>query len=219
MELSIKLDTVEGWAAAKEALGEGSKLDSYFQKAALQELHFLRKKIVEGFKAEAPAGRRWEPLQPITLAIRRFAGKKGTKILQVTRDLLGSITVIPIAEDLGGFVGVARAKARKDGKDPVNIAKVHEGGETIRQTLTAKQRRYIFAAMAAAGMSATTAGAAKSAGGSGTITIRIPPRPFLGPVFDLYAKPEDIERSIMARVCRMALGKLGTPDGGAAPRQ
>ena len=217
--LVLKLDDPAAWAKAREVLAEGENLDHYFQQAVLAELQYLRKKILEGFRTEAPAGRKWAPLSPITLAVRSWAGFKGTKILTVTRDLMGSITVIPVADELGGFVGVARSAARKDGKSNVNLAELHEKGATFRESVTAAQRRFLFAALAAAGVDTSAPPAGKAPGTGTSIEIRIPPRPFLSPIFETYAKPEDVARSVLARVCKQMKNALGTPEGGARPRE
>lgn len=210
--VEIKLDEGTDWGKARIALSVGIALQPYVHKAVLQELQFLRKKIVEEFDAEGPPGQKWAPLSPITLAIRKFEGFEGTKILQVTRDLLGSISVIAM-EGEGGFIGVARNKTRKDGKDPVNIAQAHEEGFTVRHTMSDRQRRFLFAALAAAGLRDDKVAGRGGAGGSMSVTIRIPARPFLGPIFDTYGKPEDVAASVAARIARMTGGVLGDPGG------
>ena len=219
--LSISLEDPEAWRKVRATLALGQDIDRHVKISVLAELQYLRKRVLEVFKNEGPPGSKWPALSPITIAVRSFEGFKGTKILQVTRDLMGSISVIPDGE-LGGFVGVARTKARKDGQDPVNLARLHEQGATFAHTVTPAQRRYLFAALAAAGLNtAPPAGHARSFDGpvtGTTIVIKIPPRPFLGPVFDVYARPEDLALSIVRRVCKKLGGQLGQPDGGA-PRE
>jgi hypothetical protein len=216
--MEIRLDAATDWAKARIVLDGARQLDSHVLKAILAELQYLRKKIVETFDQEGPSGKKWPALSPVTLAIRKFEGFKGTKMLQVTRDLVGSIAVVEMKGE-GGFVGVARSKARKDGKDPVNIALAQEQGFETKVAFSAKQRRYLFAALAAAGMAKDPpAGAAKGSGAT-TVLIRVPPRPFLAPAFETYGKPEDVARSIQARVARSMANALGRPDGGGAPRE
>jgi len=217
MKVEITLDKASDWGKARIILDGAMKLQPLVQKAIVAELQFIRKKIVETFDNEGPPGAKWKPLQPMTLAVRRFEGFKGTKILQVTRDLVGSISVVAVPGE-GGFVGVARSKPRKGGQDPVNVARVHEEGRSYSVTFTDRQRRYLFAALAAAGLSRTPTAGKGAPAGTHAVLIRIPPRPFLGPVFEQYARPEDVARSVQARVAAAVAGKLGRPDGGA-PRE
>jgi hypothetical protein len=214
--LKVGFDEKTDWVKAKIALGYGPRILTETRRAILRELQILRKIIVDEFRNEGYVGGKWPALSPTTIAIRRFEGFKGTKIMQVTRDLVGSISVVEVPGE-GAFVGVARSKSRKDGQDPVNIAKAMEEGFSSRQTMTARQRRYLMAALSAAGLE-PPAGRAPVAGGSGatTIVIRVPPRPFLGPVFDEFAKPEDLELSIASRVTEALGGLLGTT--GKKPR-
>ena len=61
---------------------EGSPLapgSAAFDKALMQEAQFLRTKIVEGIREQAPGGRAFAPLAPTTLAIRQFRGFRGTR--------------------------------------------------------------------------------------------------------------------------------------------
>jgi hypothetical protein len=39
--------------------------------------------------------------------------------------------------------------------------------------------------------------------------LQIPPRPFLAPVFEKFAKPEDVSRRFLARVARNLGGDFG----------
>ncbi len=212
MKLDVRLDQSSDWAKLRVAIDVGKSLGPHLNKAVLAELQFLRGKVVDLFQAEGDP--KWLPLSPLTIAVRQLRGFRGTRMLQVTRDLLGSVTVVPIPEG-GGFVGVARVKARKDGKDPVNIAALMEGGFTARAPFGPKQRKFLFAAMKLAGLERRppTAGGAK---GATSVLIRVPPRPFLGPVLERYGRPEQLAESILARMAGSTRGILGTT--GTKPR-
>lgn len=214
----VTLDKGSDWEKAAAALALTEKLDEIAQKAVLQEAHFFRKKMIEGFTNEGPEGTKWAPLSPLTLAVRQFLGFSGTKILQVTGDLRNSISVVPITGG-GAFVGVSRNVSRKDGQDPVNLALEHEQGRTYRVTMNAKSRRFLFAAIAKAGLQRPAAprSPGKSGGGPVTITVRIPARPFIGPVVERYGAPEAVQASVAARMARMLGGALGSP--GTTPRE
>lgn len=46
---------------------------------------------------------------------------------------------------------------------------------------------------------------------TGRSVLRNPRRPFLGPVFDQYAQPEDVSRRFLARVAKNLDGDFGDP--------
>lgn len=215
MKLDVKLDQSSDWAKLRVAIDVGKSLGPHLNRAVLAELAFLRKKVLEVFATEGPDGAKWQSLSPVTLAVRKFRGFKGSKILQVTRDLAGSISVVPIPEG-GGFIGVARTKSRKDGKDPVNIAALQESGFTATIPFGPKQRRFLFAAMAAAGLRNEPPAGKTGARGVTTVQIRVPPRPFLSPVLERYGQPEQLAESIMSRVTGATKGAIGTT--GSKPR-
>lgn len=177
-------------------------------KAILQELNFLRKKIVEEFQQGAPVTGSWAPHSPMTKAIRALVGNVKSKLLIQSASLRNSVGVIPIRGG-GGFVGVRRGATTKASTGIVNLAMVHELGATIHVRMTPKMRRLLFAAMARAGMSKPRAKGAPGASGAAMVKITIPARPYLDPVFSVYGRPEDLERSIMARVAILLGGDVG----------
>ncbi len=105
------------------------------RKAILQEAQYLRGKMVEGIKNQAPGGKKFAPLSPLTLALRELDGFFGTKALVVHGDLRNGITVID-RQNLA-FIGVPKAARAKDGHALVDIAQIQEFGTktyTIRVT-------------------------------------------------------------------------------------
>lgn len=179
------------------------------KKAMLAEGQFLRKKVIEGIDTQAPGGVALKPLSPITMAIRAFEGFKGTKALVRRADMRNSIVSVPVSGGAGVFVGVLRSAKSKTGKDLVNVAKMQEEGATIVVPITPKSRRFFHAALAKAGLEVPKSG--PSHGGVAIAIIRIPPRPFLAPVFDAYGKPDDVRARFFARVAVSMGGDLGTP--------
>ena len=167
-------------------------------KALLQEAEFFRTKIVEGIREQAPGGKAFAPLAPTTLAIRRFRGFKGTKALLVQGDLRNSIVVV--REGGGVFVGVLRSAKARSGQPLVNVAAVHEyGSRPIAVRLTPKARAFLHAAFRKAGLDSPAGGKPSI----GIAIIRVPARPFMGPVFEKYgADPEVVSRRFLARVAR-----------------
>lgn len=193
------------------------RLQAATAKAILQEMHFLRKKILQQFAQGGPEGGSWHPHSEWTRAIRLLLGNKKSKLLQQSGDLRKSVTVVPI-QGGGAFVGILRTAQSSSKLGAVNLAEVHEFGKEFNVTMTPKMRALLFAAAHRAGMEHKPRfGPQRPGGGPTTIHIVIPARPILGPVFDRYAKPADLENSIVARIGKMLGGDMGTAAG--SPRE
>jgi hypothetical protein len=201
----VKLSKTGAWAAARRILATVPKrLKDAQDKAVMQEAQFFRTKIVEGLRTGAPGGQAFQPLAPTTLAIRRLRGAKGTKPLIVHGDLRNSIAVV--REGDGVFVGVLRSARGSGGASLVNIAAVHEfGSRPIVLKITPKVRALLHAAFRKAGLDAP-AGDRRST--SVTVT-RVPPRPFLRPVFEKYGQPDQVAKRFMERVANLLGGDFG----------
>jgi hypothetical protein len=201
----MKLTKTGAWASARRILASGPKrVEQALDKAVLQEAQFFRTKIVEGLRSGSPGGEAFQPLAPTTLAIRRLRGAKGTKPLIVHGDLRNSIAVVK--EGDGVFVGVLRSARSSGGGSLVNIAAVHEfGSRPIVLKITPKVRALLHAAFRKAGLD-TPSGTRPS---TGVAVIRIPPRPFLRPVFETYGAPEVVAKRFVDRVAKLLGGDLG----------
>jgi len=168
------------------------------EEAVYKEAHFLRGKIVEGIRSGAPAGKKFKPHSRMTLAIRAFTGKRSSKILIASGGLIGSVAVVKVSG--GYFVGVKR-KA-KGGAD---IAAIHEEGRTWTQRMTPRMRRFLFAALRYAGMQ----GREKGDGGKGSLTIRIPARPYVGPIMKKYGTAAQVGPRVWGRIAVSMGGDFG----------
>jgi hypothetical protein len=208
----MKLDVtrVGDWDKAAKILGVAPvRLRMAIDKAVLQEAHFARKMIVEGFRTQEPGGKRFKPLAPTTLAMRRFKGFAGTKALTVRGDLKNSIHVQSSNGVFGveAFVGVNRTARGREGQPLVNIAEIHEyGSRPILIPVTPAMRRFFFAAMRKGGLPPGEGG-----GGfrRGFLIVKIPARPYFAPVFAKYFKPADALVRMHARVATNLVGQLG----------
>lgn len=119
--------------------------------AVLQEAQMFRGLIVKGIASQAPGGQAFQPLSPLTIALRKVFGGAGSKALIATGGLRGSITVTRVASaEPKAFVGVLRNAKSKGGKSLANIAEIHEFGANIRKT--AKMNRFLHAAARQAGL-------------------------------------------------------------------
>lgn len=197
--------------AAKLLPALPGRVQDAMQKAVLQEAHFFRKKILSEFQAGAPVSGTWPPHAAMTTAVRQLLGNTKSKLLIQSADLRNSIGVIPIPGG-GAFVGVRRSASSKSKLGVVNLGMIQEGGASIVVHMTDRMRRLLFAAIRKAGTgTARPAPRPKSTGASDhLIKIRIPPRPFLGPVFDMYGDPGATKASILARMGILLGGDLGT---------
>ena len=218
--MTIQIGITGDWRRAGRILGTGPRVIRLALDVAVQqEAQFFRRKVVEGFREQAPGGQRFKPLSETTLAIRRFTGFQGTKILIVRGDLRNSIKVVVRRGPLGSeaFIGVLRSARSRDGKDLVNIARVHEfGSNTFLIEVTPAMRRFLAAAF-----TQELGGLSGGAGGlsRGVIVVKIPARPFLQPVIDAFFSGPVAAARFQTRVAvAMAgmFGGTGTPGGGGA---
>jgi phage gpG-like protein len=202
----LKVTKVGDWTRVGQLLARGAKrVQVAVDKAVLQEAQFLRTKIVEGLREQAPGGRPFTPLAPTTLAIRKFRGFGGTKALLVHGDLRNSITVTRDGDRV--LVGVLRTARNRAGQSLVDIGALNEhGSRPIVMRLTPKARAFLHAAFRKAGLDSPGAGQPST----GLAIVQIPPRPFLAPVFEKYAEPSQVSRRFLERVAKNLGGDFGT---------
>jgi phage gpG-like protein len=180
------------------------RLQDTFDKAVLQEGQFLRTKIVEGIREQAPGGRAFAPLAPTTLAIRKFRGFGATKALLVHGDLRNSITVTKVGDQV--FVGILRTARTRTGQPLVDVAALHElGSRPIVTRLTPKARAFLHAAFRRAGLDTHGAGGPTT----GIAVLRVPARPFFAPVFEKHAQPDAVAKRLVERAAKALGGDFG----------
>ncbi len=216
--MTVQIGITGDWRRAARILGTGTRvIRRALDVAVRQEAQFFRRKVVEGFREQAPGGSRFEPLKETTLAIRRFTGFRGTKALIVRGDLRNSIKVVTRRGPLGteAFIGVLRSARSRDGKDLVNIAAVHEfGSKTFLIEVTPAMRKFLAAAFSQelGGLSGGRGGLSR-----GVIVVKIPARPFLQPVVDAFFSGPVASARFQTRVAVAmagAFGGTGTGGGG-----
>lgn len=184
------------------------------KKAVLAEAHFLRTKMVRGIRQGAPAGKRFLPLAASTLAIRRFKGRGGNKPLIVTGALRNAIRVKKLS-DGKVFVGVLRSANAK----AADVADIQENGSRpIVIPLTPKARAFLMKVFRESNLirnpssgSAGSTGKPGQTGGTTIAIVRIPPRPFIKPVVDRFAKPRMVKNRLEGNLARELGGMLGKP--------
>lgn len=129
-------------------------------------------------EAEHTAGmmrKKFDRVRPSNAPITRFL-KGSSKPLVNNADLRDSIGTSK-EDDMSWYVGVPR------GTREAKLAAVHEGGITIVQQLTDRQRRFLHAVLPK-----VAGGGAPKGGGTGILVIHIPARPFIGPTLKEAAK-------------------------------
>lgn len=200
------------WSMAKTILASGAELSKAIDYAVQMEAQDARKKIIKGIRDQAPGGRKFAPLSPMTLAMRKLRGFRGSKALVESGALIGSITVVRKSKGKW-FVGVLRSARAKDGKSLVNVARVHELGAVIVLRVSPKMRTFLMASMRRANLGGSKKGAGFIGGqlSRGIIVIKIPARPFIGPVIDKIAKDRaGLQKRLAQRIARKMNFKLGT---------
>lgn len=171
--------------------------------ALLQEAESFRTQVVMGIKSQAPGGRSFQPLSPTTIALRKFFGFKGTKALVRRADLVNSITVHEMhdAED-SIFVGVKRNAKNAKCEALVDIAKMNEyGSKPIVIKITPKMAALLHMAFRKANLMGPLRPS------TGVITVQIPARPFMGPVFEKFAEPTEASKRFAERFQKAMAGK------------
>jgi hypothetical protein len=185
------------WDKARAILGKGTRpIFSAAGKAWEQEAKFLKRRLQEGIKAQAPGGKSFKPLAPTTLAVRKFLGFNGNKALMVTREFLQAIAVKKLGRRgtatfqvfvgiLNGSKGGKRLIPGPSNRDLYKIALLEEfGSNPIMIQVTDRMRRFFFAAMRSKMRRRWLAKRDFLAGkSSGVIIVRIPPRPVFQPTW------------------------------------
>jgi len=212
--MTIQVKQWGDWVRARQAISIPAqhRLERAWKKSILKEAHYWRKALVQGMTKQAPGGQRFQKLSPLTRAKRRAQGFAGRKALIRTGTMRRSIVV----SQRGGtvFVGILRGTKTRDGKDLVNIARVHEEGRIVVIRVTEKMRRYFYAMMRKGGLNATSRGGKrrKTGGGlaRGVLVIKIPARPVFQPVYDhMYRNKGSLSKRMAKRISVATKGEFG----------
>jgi len=188
----------------------GLVLQSAFKRAVAQEAQVFRREVISGVRKQAPGGKAFLPLHPLTIA-----KKRSSKALIDTGALFKSIAVHKI-DDYSYFVGVHRTARSSGGKPLANIAELHENGGRITMRITQAMFHWFRSFVRNYARNPKSwgvgGGGARPAFRPGaTLVIVIPARPFMGPVFEKMYGPGGREAgaAIMARVAILCGGDLG----------
>lgn len=175
------------WGATAKFIGDtDGKTNGALKLAVLGEALDTEKDIKEGIKSGSPGGKTFKKLSELTLAKRKSKGIRGTKPLIRRGDLRRSVRTTFKSD--GFFVGVLRTARGSDGQSMFNVAKIQETGKILildvdKAGKGGKTVRDFFMALFLQGF------IKKPLKKSTTfLTVRIPPRPFIGPIFEKRKK-------------------------------
>lgn len=193
------------WDTALSTLASAPKDIAHAKRQTLlQEGEFYRSMIISGLTSQAPAGHAFKPLSPLSIAVRRFVGFKGTKALMRRGDLRNSITVHVVGDAV--FIGILRQAKNRDGKPIIDVAKLNEhGSKPIVIKITPKMAAFLHLAFRRAGGAVNRMGPPRAR--TGIIVVQIPARPFIAPVFEKFGKPEAAKKRFAERFAKLMKGK------------
>ena len=212
--MTIEVRQFGDWVKARQAVSIAAqrRLERAWEKSILKEAHLWRTALVVGLRRQMPGGKPFQKLSPLTKAKRRAEGFSGRKALIRTGTFRRNILVTKRGGTV--FVGVLRGTRTRDGKDLVNIMRVHEEGRIVVIRVTDKMRKYFYAMMRRGGLRATLRGGKrrKTGGGltRGVLVIKIPARPVFAPVYDhMYKNKGSVRRRMQRRISVATKGEFG----------
>lgn len=162
------------------------------------EAEFLALKMREGILSGAPAGKKFAPHSPLYALMGG-----GNQILNKSKSggLLGAIGVAKIG---GMWVAGISGASEKVGR----IAGIHEFGREFDVVPTARSQAWFFARLRELGIQPV-----KRVGkhpSLSTIHVKIPARPFIAPIVEMYAQPADVGKRFLKNFAKILRGDLGT---------
>lgn len=182
------------WVMAKKILASApADVQTAIKQAVYQEGHHFERLVKKAIGRGPPP--------PLAGGKRKGSGpgKGGSKPLNASGEMKGSVTVLPTTPALEVFIGIPRASARG-----VRLAEIHEFGKTIVMDMTPKMRKFFFGVL--------FKGEQRKGGGGtgkGFIVIHIPARPFIRPAFAEGAVGS--QERFEARLIKLLSGKLAAP--------
>lgn len=169
----MKLDLKGDWALAGQFFQEAHRqLGRAIRQSPRPEAELLKQNVLAGIDSGAPGGQRLAPLAQSTRAIRSLLGVSSRQTLVATGLLRNSIQVWRSGPSW--MVGVVGPRAA--------LVETLEKGITRVIRMTEQQRRWLFANLGRA------IPGVPPGGGGETIVQKVPPRPFLTPVYQAYLR-------------------------------
>ena len=189
LDFNIGFDS--GWTRVVSGLaGMPLRLRTAQRRALMEQAKRFQTAVRVGIEQQAPGGKPFAPLSPFTLAVRQFLNMPSTKALLVRGRLSRGVKVKKITED-DIFVGVLNDGTEGSrGLPLIKVALTEEYGSEFVIQITPKMHAFFMAVLRTQDLPIGPPGSGRS---SGQLYIRIPPRPFLQPVMDEFAKTFEAE--------------------------
>jgi len=205
----IEVKQYGDWIRARRSISAAAalRMNRAWRKAMLKEAHIWRKALVTGMTRQMPGGKKYTKLKQLTWAKRRAEGFSGRKALLRTGAFRRNINVTERGKTI--FVGVLRGVRTRDGKEMVNIFRVHEEGRIIVMRVTPAMRNYFYAMIRRSGIQLH---GKKGTGGfkRGILIIKIPARPTFAPVYEhMLRNKGSMRRRIMRAFSIASKGEFG----------
>lgn len=198
----LRVQKVGQWAEVRSALNIAStKLGIAISKALKEEAEFFAKEIKANLiSGGSKYGKKFKALAKTTVEARKLRGIKGKKPLIATKTLLNSIKAIPKGRNKY-FVGIDRSARAPKGGSLAEVARLNEEGGVITintSSMSGAFFKFLGMLMKKSGKSKPSSKRPK-----GVIIIKIPPRPFIAPVFqELYDNRLKAKARMMSRVAK-----------------
>lgn len=163
-----------------------STFDRARNEAIEEEARFMKEKFAETLRRGVP---------PPKSTLLGGGGPALTSLApQVEVRKIGNAVVVGLSSS-----GGAR------GKSYAELGQLHEEGRSYHVPMTDKQRRWLFAALRAAGHERSSAEAKRAGRGNAVINITIPRRPWFAPTVARWARPD----AVKARIALSMAKRLG----------
>jgi len=135
----MTIKPIGNWPKATETFADLPTRSRIAARAAMGiEAERFRNEVKQGILSGAPGGKKYAALSPLTLALHG----RGRGIMRRTDTMLRQVVVVRNGDNVAVTIQGSRER----------VAGIHEEGRTFRRVLTPKQRRFLFAAMRAAGI-------------------------------------------------------------------
>lgn len=225
--IKISVTKTGDWQLARDILKGETKLKAAINSAVYAEALHAVAQIKKGIKEQAPAGKPFKPLDPLTLMLRQAKGFRGRKALIVTAALMNAVAAKKLGPGVVA-VGVFPGGGKVKGLPVHEIARINEYGSSMTIRVTPRMRAWLMAQIRklhgqqyekgkgrdAKGrfMSRTKLPAGKGKLKRGVMVIKIPPRPFISPVLKvLKANRASVNMRLEDRIAKYLGGKMGKP--------
>jgi hypothetical protein len=180
----IRIEKSKEWKQAQDILNKATNLiREAVDIIPRREAEFFKDQIKDGIMTQAPGGKHLKPISPATKLARRALGISGDKALISRGELMNSISLR--RDGKSWFVGIP--KKRKGRTTLAQAAQIQEEGYgPVAIKMTPQMRKFLFGVV----FKNSPNKGNNAEGGDSFLIIKVPPRPFIKPVFDKYGSKD-----------------------------